>query len=136
MHVTDGLGDDIQAALSCGFGTRKLSLPRLLLLGLDGEVLHPALCVLQFAFHFENIGLGVDCVGGEILTCIPDFAFDASLACLKDFISPSILLLLSSQHEAMLSYIKLSCQLLQLAVLVKYFVGYRLEITIVFGFSG
>ena len=107
-----------------------------MLLGLDGKVLHPALCVLQFAFHFENIGLGVDRVGGEILTCVPDFSFDSSLACLEDFISSSILLLLRGQHEAMLSYIKLSRELLQLAVLVKYFVGYRLEITIVFGFSG
>ena len=107
-----------------------------MLLVLDGEVLDSALCVLQFAFHFEDIGLGVDCVGGEVLTCVPDFALDASLARLEDLESPSVLLLLSGQHEAMLSYIKLSCQLLQLAVLVKYFVGYRLEVTVVFGPSG
>ena len=75
-------------------------------------------------------------MGGEILACIPDITSDASLARLEDFVSPSILLLLCGKHEAVLSYIKLSCQLLQLAVLVEYFVRYRLEVTVVFGSCG
>ena len=75
-------------------------------------------------------------MGGEILTGIPDITSDASLACLEDLVSPSILLLLCGKHEAVLSYIELSCQLLQLAILIEYFVGYRLEVTIVFGPSG
>ena len=75
-------------------------------------------------------------MGGEILTSIPNITSDASLARLEDLVSPSILLLLCGKHEAVLSYIELSCQLLQLAILIEYFVGYRLEVTIVFGPSG
>ena len=75
-------------------------------------------------------------MSSKILTCISDITCNASLALFEDLESPSVLLLLRGKHEAMLSYIELSCQLLQLAVLVKYFVGYRLEIAIAFGFSG
>ena len=90
-----------------------------MLLVLDGEVLHPALCHLKLTFHLENIGLGVDRVGGEVLACITDITSNASLARLEDFESPSVLLLLRGQHEAMLSYIELPRQLLQLALLVE-----------------
>ena len=75
-------------------------------------------------------------MGGEILTGIPDITSDASLARLEDLVSSSVFLLLCGKHEAVLSYIELSCQLLQLAILIEYFVGYGLEVTIVFGPSG
>ena len=75
-------------------------------------------------------------MGGEVLARIADITSNASLARLEDFESPSVLLLLRGQHEAMLSYIELPRQLLQLAFLVEYIVGYWLEITVVFGFSG
>ena len=75
-------------------------------------------------------------MGGEILTSIPNITSDASLARLEDLVSPSVFLLLCGKHEAVLSYIELSCQLLQLAILIEYFVGYRLEVTVVFGSSG
>ena len=119
LHVPDGPRDYIQTALSCGFAALELPLSRLLLLGLQGQVLHPVLRHLKFAFHFENVGLGLDRVGGKILTCAPNITCDASLALFEDLVSLSVLLLLRGEHEAMLSYIELSRQLLQLAVLVE-----------------
>ena len=119
LHVPDGLLDYIQTALSRGFGALELPLSRLLLLGLQGQVLHPALRHLQFALHFEDVGLGLDRVGGEILTCAPNITTYASLALFEHLVSLSVLLLLLGEHEAMLSYIELPRQLLQLAVLVE-----------------